>query len=283
MNTRRSRKTNLFLLIAMMSGLVALGTVGCSTNPNPPRPTLAPSPTAQVIVQVVTSTPVTIPATPAIQEATITPLVTLTPIGGPAPTGTPAAGAGATATRAPAAGATATVVRSPTLRPASTPTSAPGALAATRTAAPPPPAPSYTYPAVRLIEPAGGTVQGIGRDLQFRWDFPDGAPVKLSNSSDCYLLLFTSTGSPSNRVFQDSFDSCSFPGSFTLGNRVTFVLNRPKFAGPNYSSLVAGDDGDYAVQWCVVVVHKTGQIDPNHITSSPASPSSCSAFGLSSQ
>jgi hypothetical protein len=226
------RKGFVIIALALLLG-------GCSGTRNP-RVAALPTQTERVIVIVVTGTPTTEPSPTDVVpiEASLTPLSTVTPFGTPAPT-------------EPVSTSTPTATSTPT----EIPTRAPRPLAPTIT--PLPTAVAFNYPAPVLLSPSDRDAKRTNEDIPFLWAFSDGRPVDLG-PNECYLLHVTFTSRANGKSMDGFFDTCTFPNSFSVlvGPRARFQLNRPNFAGPNYSSYMPDATVSYDVRWCVNVIRK---------------------------
>ncbi len=237
----------LLFLVACLASLSLL-TLGCATQPRvttPPQDT----PTESVIVIVVTATPP--PSIPATQtptesgEPTITPIATLTPIGGggeePARTDTPQA------TTVVLSVPTAIVIRATaTLNPKATATRVASATATRTTAAPPPttslpPPPAISsqnkYPAPEAIFPQAQSFND-GQDLKFQF-----RPVGPFATNECYLVHvdMVNQNLASNNVRGDDFlepNTSHCGDQSNAGTTLSFVVFRSKFtSSPNYGTI----------------------------------------------
>lgn len=225
---------------------------GCSSATSGTRPAPAPTQTERVIVVVVTATSESLPTKIVSIEPSITPLPTMTPL--------------------------VTVTATETLTPTGTPlptntvaVSPPQPVVPTNT--PVPTAVALRYPAPNLLAPGERDAKHTNEDIPFLWSFSDGRSLDL-NADECYALHVIFTSRVTNKPLDGYFDTCTYPNSFSVlaGPRAQFVLNRPRWPGPNYSSFVPDLTFLYDVKWCLNVIRK-----PDN---QPLSPEACLTFPL---
>jgi hypothetical protein len=237
-----------FFLNLVCALVILIAVVGCGTaaTPTKPAPTVAP----QVITVIVTSTPLPATATPPIPP-TITPMPTLA-LTQTVPISTPVAVKPTTGPVTPRATAT----KKP-----------PTAPAVTATATPLP----IKYAAPRLLEPIYDEAKGQrderhypGDALVLKW-----TSIGPIQADECYLI--TISFEPGQG---DTFLVSNLCGDSTQKDYpVSFTINQPSRASPNYSSLWGGSDA--WVTWSVSVVKNLGQkADKVHFNTAPLSPSS---------
>jgi hypothetical protein len=207
-----------FSLALVLIGLgAAVLAAGCQSHS---QPTLEPTPTANVVIEIVTATSQpTIEAT-AVNEPTITPLATFTPLGTLAPTETPVTPS-PTRKVATVAPSTPKPVRTNTLVVAASPTAAPSI---------------NKYPAPTALSPGPGDSNHDGADIQFYF-----ASVGPLGSNECYLIhaQMTNPTAPSGGVgYNEYLDSDHCGDQSRVGAQLKYVLYRPTFHNaPNYGTM----------------------------------------------
>jgi hypothetical protein len=248
----RSCQAARLALLALPLGLFIMG---CQAQP---KPTVAPTPTENVVVVVVTSTAQPTLAPTETLEATITPLATFTPIGLNSPTPSPRA----TATAAP--------VKTPvpiTAKPEASATPVPPSA----TQAP------DKYVAPVPISPSGNDANSDRADIQFKF-----LSVKPLSGNECYLLHVQMASASGNvpAAGDDFLDTDTCGDQSAPGSRLTFTLKRPKFGSPTFGGIEKqaanfGAVAPYKLEWYLRVVQNNGlSADGVHYDTLPLSPDS---------